>query len=158
MSDLNLDGLRELGEVLRKAFDENDKALAEIADKCDNETKLAVTAWVFKNIVEHAQEGGSYRTLIYDRLGFGPEAYAPLYSAGGMIISNEFDTSQMNEIKKVVKENKIEAMKEVLVLCDEPGCFDETSCGWPTEDGGYRRTCGTHYHGRLKNGSVASTE
>lgn len=157
MSDIEklLEGFKEIGKALK----DYDKELEQIADKCDNETKLAVTAWVFKNIVEHAMEGGSYRTLIYDRLGFGPEAYSPLYSAGGMTISNEFDINQMNEIKRFVREHKIEAMKEVLILCDEPGCFDETSCGWPTEDGGYRRTCGTHYHGRLdKKGSVVSTE
>lgn len=42
-------------------------------------------------IVDHAVEGGSFRCLIYDRLGFGPDAYVPLYSAGGMTISNELD-------------------------------------------------------------------
>jgi hypothetical protein len=29
-------------------------------------------------------------------------------------------------------------------LCDEPGCNNHISCGWPS-DGGYRNTCGTHY-------------
>jgi hypothetical protein len=29
-------------------------------------------------------------------------------------------------------------------VCDEPGCWQETSCGTPTKDGGYRRTCGKH--------------
>ena len=51
---------------------------------------LEQTAIVFKAIVDHAREGGSYRTLIYNQLGFGPEAYVPLFDAGGMIISNEF--------------------------------------------------------------------
>lgn len=31
----------------------------------------------------------------------------------------------------------------LLVACDEPGCWRETSCGTPTPDG-YRRTCGQH--------------
>ena len=35
--------------------------------------------------------------------------------------------------------------------CDEPGCRDEATCGWPTRpggtgpNGGYRRTCGKHW-------------
>ena len=31
-------------------------------------------------------------------------------------------------------------------MCDEPGCRSEASCGWPTPDGSYRRTCGEHYN------------
>ena len=143
------DNLRNALDGLKEAYEEADKELKQLADECPNDVKLAVTAWVIKHIVEHAYEGGSFRTLIYDRFGFGPEAYVPLYSAGGMTITNEFDIEQMDEVKRVVKENKIEALKNVLVLCDEPDCFDEVSCGWPTEDGDYRRTCGNHYHGRL---------
>ncbi len=35
------------------------------------------------------------------------------------------------------------------LLCDEAGCNDEASCGWPThndtgEKTGYRNTCGKH--------------
>lgn len=116
----------------------------DIVEKTDNETKLAVTAWVFRNIVEHAMQGGSYRYLIYDRLGFGPEAYVPLYDAGGMEISNEFDMSQKSAILDIVQNKKIEELKEPLNLCDEPGCFVEVSAGFPTEDGGYRRTCYNH--------------
>ena len=115
----------------------------EILDKTDNETKLAVTAWVFTNIVDHAMEGGSYRYLIYDRLGFGTEAYVPLYDAGGMEISNEFDMSQKSAILDIVQSKKIEELKEPLNLCDEPGCFVEVSAGFPTENG-YRRTCFNH--------------
>lgn len=153
------DSLRKALDALQEAYKEADKELKELADECPNDVKIAVTAWAIKHIVDHANEGGSFRHLIYDRFGFGPEAYVPLYSAGGMTISNEFDLEQMDNIKKIVKENKIEALKEVLVLCDEPDCFDEVSCGWPSENG-YRRTCGKHYHGKLasNNGSVASTE
>ena len=28
--------------------------------------------------------------------------------------------------------------------CDEPGCSKTAGCGWPTKDGGYRRTCHLH--------------
>jgi len=33
--------------------------------------------------------------------------------------------------------------------CDEPGCDNETSCGWPSP-AGYRRTCGVHYRAALE--------
>jgi hypothetical protein len=61
-----------------------------VAD-CPYETRLAVTAWVFEQIVAHARERGTFRYLIYERLGFRNDAYLPLYTAGGMTISNEFD-------------------------------------------------------------------
>ena len=54
------------------------------------EERIEITAQVIKAIVDNAREGGSFRYLIYDRLGFGPEAYVPLYEAGGMTITNEF--------------------------------------------------------------------
>ena len=40
--------------------------------------------------------------------------------------------------------------------CDEPGCEQEASCGWPTRpggtgpNGGYRRTCGDHMRAAAK--------
>ena len=40
------------------------------------------------------------------------------------------------------------------VICDEPDCIKESSCGWPNENG-YRNTCHEHYqnHQRLSGGS-----
>lgn len=55
---------------------------------CDYQTRLAVAAWVFKALNEHMREGGTYRYLIYHRLGFAEDAYVPLYEAGGMNLSN----------------------------------------------------------------------
>lgn len=146
-------------EKLQQAFKEIDAEYAKMADECDPELKLAVTKWVMKHIVEHAKEGGSYRYLIYDRLGFGPEAYAPLCS-DGLTISNEFDLNTIPDARRMLKgafeqgredmrEYHFHELKEVLNCCDEPGCYEVTSAGWPTEDGKYRHTCGEHY--RLYN-------
>jgi hypothetical protein len=118
-----------------------------MADECDPELKLAVTKWVMKHIVEHAREGGSYRYLIYDRLGFGPEAYAPLCS-DGLTISNEFDLDVVPDARKALAENDHDKLKKILSCCDEPGCYKQISSGWPSENG-YRQTCGDHY--RLYN-------
>ena len=66
-------------------------------NELDPETRLLVTGYVFRKIVEHAKEGGTFRYLIYDRLGFDLNAYLPLYMAGGMTISNEFDIGERDE-------------------------------------------------------------
>jgi len=116
--------------------------LDDLVDKCDQDTKLAVTRWVMKHLIEHAQEGGSYRYLIYNRLGFGPEAYGPL-CCDGITISNEFDLKLKDSVIQALQENDTEKAKRVLGCCDEPGCFNHISCGWPSSDG-YRSTCSTH--------------
>ena len=92
----------ELLEELRKGFKEREADIAarypKLVAECPYETRLAIVAWVFEQIVAHAREGGSFRYLIYDRLGFDLDAYVPLYLAGGMTISNEFDLSK-SELK-----------------------------------------------------------
>lgn len=52
--------------------------------------RLTAAEHIFRVLVEHAQDGGTFRYLIYDRLGFDLDAYVPLLAAGGMEISNEF--------------------------------------------------------------------
>lgn len=68
----------------------------KIWNSLDLESRLAAAAFVIKKIVEHGREGGTFRYLIYNRLGFGPEAYVPLYLAGGMHISNDFNLNEDN--------------------------------------------------------------
>jgi len=122
---------------------EREKELDDLAETCDYDMKLAVTRWVFKHIAAHGAESGSYRYLIYERLGFGPDAYAPLCS-DGLFISNEFDAEALPNARKALASGDHEKLKEVLSCCDEPGCYEVTSCGFPTEDGGYRHTCYEH--------------
>jgi len=117
-------------------------SLEDTLKEVSEDHKLAVTQWVFKHLVEHAKEGGSYRYLIYDRLGFGPDAYAPLCS-DGITISNEFDLTLKNEIVEVIKENNYDKLKPLVGLCDQPGCYKPTTCGWPSDEG-YRHTCSAH--------------
>lgn len=62
--------------------------LEELADSCPEDMKLAVTAWVFRNLSRHMDQGGSFRYLVYTRMGFDEKAYAPLWEAGGLEISN----------------------------------------------------------------------
>jgi len=114
-------------------------------DTVSYDDKLRIVAWVFENILAHAREGGSFRYLIYNRLGFDIDAYFPLYEAGGMEISNEFNIDQMLEIRRIIRKeaNASAELKSVLGMCDEFGCYEMASCGFPTENG-YRRTCYEH--------------
>lgn len=135
--------LFEALDKLREAFEEYDIKMEKIAAECDPEVKLAVVKWAMKHIVDHARDGGSYRYLIYERLGFGPEAYGPLCN-DGITISNEFDLNLKDSIIEAYKSKDEKKLKEALGLCDEPDCFDYISCGWPSPDG-YRSTCSRHY-------------
>jgi hypothetical protein len=141
---------KKIGDLMA----EREKELDNLAETCDYDMKLAVTRWVMKHIAAHGAEGGSYRHLIYDRLGFGPDAYAPLCS-DGLFISNEFDAEALPNARRMLKgafeqgredmrEYHFAELKEVLNCCDEPGCYEVVSCGFPTEDGKYRHTCYEH--------------
>jgi hypothetical protein len=89
---------QEMLDSFAEAIKERERELKEdypkLVEACPYDMRLAVTAWVFDHLVKHAKEGGSFRYLIYDRLGFKQDAYAPLYMSGGMVISNEFDLSK----------------------------------------------------------------
>jgi len=137
------DDMWEAFAKIGEAMAERENDLDKLADSCDYDMKLAVTRWVLKHVADHGKDGGSYRYLIYERLGFGPDAYAPLCS-DGLFISNEFDADTIPEARKALAAGDHEKLKSVLDCCDEPGCYETTSCGWPTKDGGYRRTCYKH--------------
>lgn len=136
-------------EALQKSWQEatraQDQYLAELVKNCDPDTRLAVTQWVMNAIVDHAREGGSYRYLIYDRLGFGPEAYVPLCSSG-LTISNDFDLNEKDRIIEAWRTGDQARLRAALGLCDVPDCFNRISCGWPSASG-YRSTCHTHFDG-----------
>jgi hypothetical protein len=113
--------------------------------KYDYQTRLDIAAWVISKIDEHGNDPGSFRYLIYNLLGFGPDAYVPLYEAGGMNITNELDYSTVGTLMKIIEEQAIEnkELKAFARICDEPGCFKPVTCGWPSDDG-YRSTCYEH--------------
>lgn len=88
--ELTPDLMAQLGDSIAARHADIAKRYPALVAACPEEMKLAVTAWVMNAIVKHATEGGTFRYLIYDRLGFDTDAYVPLYEAGGMTISNEF--------------------------------------------------------------------
>ena len=117
--------------------------IEELVKNSDYDTRLAITAWVMEKILAHATSGGSYRYLIYDRLGFDMDAYGVLQGAGALDISNLFDLQKMADIEHHVRAHKIESMKPLVGICDEPECYADAGCGFPI-DNGYRWTCYVH--------------
>jgi hypothetical protein len=81
---------------LRDVFDEMMRDLYQRAENLPEEDRLAVACLVVKAIRDHAREGGTYRYLIYNRMGFDAGAYAPLQLAGALEISNEFVLTSQN--------------------------------------------------------------
>jgi hypothetical protein len=123
--------------------DEYDK----LVEKYDIDTKLDIACWVINKIDQHGRNPGSFRNLIYGLLRFDLNAYNPLYTAGGMNITNELDYSTNDTLRDIIERHQIEnvELKKFALICDEPMCYRVVSCGWPIEDGGYRHTCGEHW-------------
>jgi hypothetical protein len=98
---ITMEDIKEMQKVFKEWETSYDDYVRETWEKTDSEVKLALTAYVFRMLKEHMNEGGTYRYLIYDRLGFGPEAYTALYVNGGMDLSNAF-----HDIRELEKEEK----------------------------------------------------
>lgn len=64
-------------------------------------------AWVFAHLSDALVEPGSFRHLIYSRMGLASDAYAPLYLAGGMNITNAFvDAEDFREHERRRRQSK----------------------------------------------------
>lgn len=83
-------GLRGALADLSESYAAQDREHAAILARLSEDEKIAVVAWAMRTLIEHARQGGTFRYLIYTRMGFSVEAYAPLCRAGGVEISNYF--------------------------------------------------------------------
>lgn len=94
-------------ENIEKELNEKSK---KIWEELDYNIKLNVLHHIGKILVEHAKEGGSYRYLLYDRLGLDIDAYVYLLNSF-MTISNEFsicksvnEDSLIQEFQNIIDE------------------------------------------------------
>ena len=78
-----------------------------------NKPSKEQVAWVFKHLCDAMKEPGTFRYLIYNRMGFPKESYSDLYHAGGMTLTNTFaDLGETRDrfenmrtlIKKIISE------------------------------------------------------
>lgn len=82
--------IEELGKVFREAVKREQEMAEQYWNSLPEDQRLLVAVYIFKKLHEHFMEGGSYRYLIYDRLGFSIEsgAYGSLQAAGALDIHN----------------------------------------------------------------------
>jgi hypothetical protein len=64
--------------------------LQERSREQPEQVRTAVAADVLSALLSNAKEGGTFRYLVYDRLGFSREAYTALYLAGGATIADTY--------------------------------------------------------------------
>lgn len=116
--------------------DELDALIAQ-ARAVPDDVRLPVVADVIACVVDNAREGGSFRHLIYDRLGFGSEAYYPLYIAGGQAITNHFSLNdQAAEGGLPGPIRKLEAMAHAAPMVPHPTLTNVAGepLRWPSEE------------------------
>ena len=47
-----------------------------------NKPTIEQVDWVFNHLIDHAEQGGTFRYLIYDRMGYDTKAYFVLCGCG----------------------------------------------------------------------------
>lgn len=59
-----------------------------VQDPVDGKPSHYQVAWVFRHLINHLRNPGTFRLLIYERMGFKYKVYHTLYDAGGMSLTN----------------------------------------------------------------------
>ena len=84
-----LEELAEISKTFQEVFDEIEKEQEEYWNSLTEEQRLKAFCAVSRRIYEgEIEKKGSYRYVLYDVFGFGPEAYAQAQMAGYLAIHN----------------------------------------------------------------------
>jgi hypothetical protein len=90
-----LDKLHETSELLQDVFDDMEKEQEEYWNSLTKEQQLLAFCAVCRRILKgDIVDKGTYRYVLYDVFGFGPEAYLSAQLAGYMAIHNSIFTSE----------------------------------------------------------------
>jgi hypothetical protein len=107
---LNSEEYKEYLEIEEKALEEYMQKAKEYFESLDTDNQLLmffhVTNVIFEN---YFNDNGSYRGLLYDKFGFGPEAYSLGMDSGMFTLHNAISTPKENE-------EKFEALMKFLDL------------------------------------------
>lgn len=110
----------EYQEELRlqeEAKEEYKKKAKEYFDSLDMDNKLLLFFHITNSIYEnYFESNGSYRGLLYDKLGFGPESYSLGLDSGMFNVHNSISTPDENENRfvKLVEHLKLNLSKKEL--------------------------------------------
>ena len=114
----NSDEHKELLKIEEEVQEQYTKKAKEYYDSLgiDNQLLLFfyITNLIFKNYFE---DGGSYRSLLYDKFGFGPEAYSLGCDSGMFSLHNSISTPDELEdrFQKLIKFLELDLSKEQVI-------------------------------------------
>lgn len=85
-----MQALQEFGKVFNEAMNKMEVKQEEYWNSLTKEQQLDAFCAVVRRIYRgEIEENGSYRYVLYNVFGFGPEAYAPAQMAGYLAIHNQ---------------------------------------------------------------------
>lgn len=97
------------------------------------QVRLDATCKAFEAIATNLREPGTFRYLIYDRLGFEPKDYEPLYKAGGMEITNAA-VEQEERTEKATQQLRTENAGLRQAAIDHSYSLERRFCGRSPEE------------------------
>jgi len=93
-----LKSLEEISKIFNEAMAEVEKESEDFWNSLSKDDQLkafcAISRRIYKGEIE---DRGTYRYVLYDVFGFGPEAYAPAQLAGYLAIHNSIMASDHDE-------------------------------------------------------------
>jgi len=113
----NSDEHKELLKIEEEVQEQYTKKAKEYYDSLGMDNQLLLFFYITNLIFEnYFKDNGSYRGLLYDKFGFGPEAYSLGMDSGMFALHNSISTPDENEEKfeKLIKFLKIELTKEQM--------------------------------------------
>jgi hypothetical protein len=112
---LKSDEYKEFLDIQEKAVVEYALKAKEYFDSLDVDNQLLLFFHVTKQIFEnYFKDNGSYRGLLYDKFGFGPEAYSLGLDSGMFALHNAISTPDEDEerFQKFLKFMNLDLTKE----------------------------------------------
>jgi hypothetical protein len=106
MNQDDLDKLTEISKIFNEVMDEVEKNSEEYWNSLSKEDQLKAFCAVCRRIYKgELEQKGTYRYVLYDVFGFGPEAYAAAQMAGYLSIHNSimgenYDSKLLNAFCK----------------------------------------------------------
>jgi hypothetical protein len=113
----NSDEHKELLKIEEEVQEQYTKKAKEYYDSLGMDNQLLLFFYITNIIFEnYFKDNGSYRGLLYDKFGFGPEAYSLGMDSGMFTLHNSISTPDENEEKfnALMKFLKLELSKEDL--------------------------------------------
>jgi uncharacterized protein YkuJ len=113
----NSDEYKKFLEIQEEALEQYKQKAKECFDSLEMDNKLLLFFHITNTIFEnYFKDNSSYRGLLYDKFGFGPEAYTLGMDSGMFALHNSISTPDENEerFNTLVKFLKIDLSKKEL--------------------------------------------